>query len=734
MAVDQYETNKQSREFQAEQQSRLRTLWGRQDQEWARMELERTQAKNLEMFEATAAQLHEELATRSKRVYDTERKKYGATHEEALERQGDWLKAWYGVGEKEGIAPEDRFRGEVMRRIIQANPDAGEHLMLAAGRDPAAGKLVDKMRSVRSVGIVPRSKTNGVVTLWAEYNLTAPNRWGQTTGPATKGRTDSPDDEVDLIPVTTPMLTKFFGSGYTTSQTPMMELLRRQMEAQDGGYGSGKGPATEEEMAAQAGLTPKPKQTTAPTVEAAAPAQTPEQPAPAAPAAAEQPAPAAPAAPAAAPVVERGPEPPAQADEYGIMPGDRTTVGSNEFYDGFVDRKTVGRIRSAGRVLKDDWNDLTAEGKTAGERGAALNRLANDVILTPAAVVAQPEVDRLTRLASAGSGKAGEFVKGYFGVADVPTSAKDVNKLDPEATVTLSAARNGDTGAAPAATQETAPISAKQVVAASRSKRRVPFRHELYNAMTLTKAGYMSEEDLKSFARTGKLPSKVETQLVNVGNGVLVEARTDEAGNTSYKAMNFGGGEGNSPATTQEQQALYNLLQDRTKGYFDEDPRGQADLIGSIEGTYDLLGIPGKNSRDLAIRSDSTNLNLIQNGVRLLKGFNEDDIQVIDLWPGDYVPQINAGNLAVATVLGVKYAPGTKQAAYAIRDYTQDLRELVSSDGELVERTKEIEAQIEKAKREKIPLRVGGQIIKINPGDSDHEIRTKVFEAMIKSR
>lgn len=205
--VDRLETNRQVRSERKEQQSRLRTIWDRQDKQYERLQLEQMQHDNLVQFQAVTSGLMDEIAGQMEQVRkahaDAGRPEDGERAAEALST------AWFGNsnavnGKANGFV---RIANESVKRMIAANPQFGEHIALSLGFDAAAGPLVrDKTRPVSGAGFVP-----------AEFS---PDGEGFTTleidaitgkHPATVGRSSDPKDKIFQGRIDMSGLTKLFG-------------------------------------------------------------------------------------------------------------------------------------------------------------------------------------------------------------------------------------------------------------------------------------------------------------------------------------------------------------------------------------------------------------------------------------------------------------------------------------------------------------------------------------------
>jgi hypothetical protein len=584
-------------------------VWERQDELWAREELKYMQGQRREQLE-------------SEGVYQ-QAIDGGASEDAARQAQGKWLTDWYGPD------AEGAFFNEVLRRWGQADPEALEHLALSHGRDPAAGQLVNSLNPVANVGLVPPDVAGNNTKLFFEYNRT-----DGLTGPATKFRTDRPNDPLDFATARTAAMVKFFGAEFRTMQTPMIMRLRAQLDAQEGALqGNPRGNVPEAELNREARRTSAPTATEGTTSE-----------------------------------VTRGKRSTGgkkytinfstggsidtdNLEDFDLTPEDikgflspeeskrviaremelrggggkePTAEPTAEPTDLLLDQITdTSELNTADRneLFGSDVPDPSNPDFAAAAQGGplAVGRTAADKLFADAEEADRDTNRTLTDVGGAFTRTAGaanegmkiidgqvrkvrpgldEKPKGFDLVGAIerfvyPSSASEVSRAPGSENVDRSNAMADPEGTAekvPAATDETAQAPAQSVAAASRSKRRVPFRHELYNAATLVKGGYMAPEDFQTFARTGSLPTNTETQIFNIGNGVLAVARTDELGNVDIEAMQVAGGGGavNPEDVIKSRQALQNYMEDSLQTI--EDKAQRQEIINSSLLASQLLG------------------------------------------------------------------------------------------------------------------------------------------------
>ena len=190
-AVDEYETNKQRRAMMDEQMSWNRKLWGEQEKQWARDELDRYRTEKYAQFEA--------------RVQDVIN---SVPREEA--------NSWFSdENMKDGeITGFSKVTNQVLKEMIAEDPEFGEHIAQAYGQDPRAGALVNnKLHPVHSVGIHP---LQGV---WFQVNsVNGPQ-------PLTKFRTSQGNDPVYFGKTGLKELVKIFGPNASNSQMAITRQL-----------------------------------------------------------------------------------------------------------------------------------------------------------------------------------------------------------------------------------------------------------------------------------------------------------------------------------------------------------------------------------------------------------------------------------------------------------------------------------------------------------------------------
>jgi hypothetical protein len=152
-------------------------------------------------------------------------------HDEAKKRRkhaDDAIKYWTSPNPVIDGKPagEAMIVQEVVRRMMLADPEFGEFVMLKAKRDPAAGSLVDSRKPVQSLILLPPELSpTGELSIAAELN-----RKDGGTGGMTQFRTDRPNDPIDFVPVNASLAHEVFGTAYATGNSASLRLLRNTLE------------------------------------------------------------------------------------------------------------------------------------------------------------------------------------------------------------------------------------------------------------------------------------------------------------------------------------------------------------------------------------------------------------------------------------------------------------------------------------------------------------------------
>ncbi len=196
--VDQLETNRQARDDRKENRSRLHTLWEREDQKFEREELDRYRSEKLFEFDATMADVVREMEADDPGFLDVE-----------------------AAGGK--VAGFARVTNEVIRRMIEADPEFGEHVARALGLDPASGSLIrDPSKPVSGIGIIP-----GVLAPDGKGGLVVEVDSVNGPQPMTDNRSSAGNDPITMRQLGLKELVGIFGQGVRKNDILAAQQLRR---------------------------------------------------------------------------------------------------------------------------------------------------------------------------------------------------------------------------------------------------------------------------------------------------------------------------------------------------------------------------------------------------------------------------------------------------------------------------------------------------------------------------
>jgi hypothetical protein len=639
--VDQLETNRQLRSFREEEMSQTRKMWARADEEYEKAQLEKYQQEKLIEFNYELDNVISGVAA------DIQRLRSENKHKEADILENKWFTPnTFTDGEFRGVSLAVQ---EVTKKMQQRDPSFGEHVALAAGRDPAAGRLVNGKEPVANVFVVPPGASpTGEASLALEVN-----RSDGQLGPMTQNRTDAANDPIDFIPVNTQLMFKIFGPGFANNKMAGTRLLGtmfegpeqrgqpRAVEKPDATVtGAGSTTMSDEEFAAR---QDRETTTTAPPV-------------------------ATPPATIA---------PPEDQEEFIVEP----TVPSEE------ERARSLALRNRGR-LQDD-------------RGPAL-----DTTTTPVGTSGPPEeppYDLVGGLASAGGAlmDAGTAIAERLGLTSeavergtknrVAETVGTLNKIGHEVIVATTAPFgithvDSEEGKSIPVTNQAVDTAAKvketgvspsTVTAAERGNQEavdkitVPGNNESepsfiqrYNALSLARMGLVSQEELSRFARTGSWDEPAEWKLNLAANGQYVmwtsegDMRTGFLPGAAEAANAEAAAKGRRDLLVDRGRAL-DLAEQQAAYYFEEDDeRGFDAFMRGMEEVFEVTGIDDNSLPNLLGRSSSENVASIARSYRLVRMFDEDLAQNLLDGTGDFNPlpgsdmklPVTGGNLAIGIV------------------------------------------------------------------------------------
>ena len=222
--VEMNRVSKQNRAIQLENQSRVRTLWDRQDQQYERLQLDQYRADKLAEFDAVLADI--------------------------MTKNSDEIEARTGKdGEMDG---QTWAYNEALKRMTSQDREFGEHFAKAVGINAADGDFVrDKSAPISAVGALgAKDSPNGKASVWFEVD----GVYGMQ--PLTKGRSARADDEVDFREVGMQEMVQVFGKGVLTNDLRVAALIREAVGGNEytgdptGGRGEKEGKPTPKERVA----------------------------------------------------------------------------------------------------------------------------------------------------------------------------------------------------------------------------------------------------------------------------------------------------------------------------------------------------------------------------------------------------------------------------------------------------------------------------------------------------
>jgi hypothetical protein len=716
--VDQLETNRQLRSFREEEMSQARKEWAHQDEEWAREANQRRQAKYAAAFESTTVSVMEEVDMQvQEQLRLADEADAAGRHDEAKKRRkhaDEAIKYWTSPNPVIDGKPagEAMIVQEVVRRMMLADPEFGEFVMLKAKRDPAAGSLVDSRKPVQSLILLPPELSpTGELSIAAELN-----RKDGGTGGMTQFRTDRPNDPIDFVPVNASLAHEVFGTAYATGNSASLRLLRNTLEEPAGTTArtdpsrpvtgasaeQAAGTTTGQEAAAGGGKEQTGGEQTIATGE-----ETYNR------------------------YQSRGDEseleqpqtwqgqshfqpPPGRED---VVPGGSdmgTRTGAQGDRGPAIDTRPTPS--TAGQGMNPAYEPLppTKFGETVKEAlspateaaGRALERgkEAFDMIGGPEAVENVKGLGRHFNI----EGIKRELTGQRQGtVMDSPvvqaighlTYGPNWKSSPAEADVSpseINAAAQGDQ-----AKQEkiSAPSDDRQVMQAAQVvtqpvRGRRPSWLQQYSAIGLKNLGVINEEQLMRYAKTSSFDEAARWRVENLGTGQLFYWREDlgpASGQLyeaplSQRAMLEAAGEQSAERLKQAEairDSIRQQIEDNPQNWFQKDGKGQfiynrrnaGTLLNIIEEYYKALGIPQWDDR----RTTDVELNYLAKGLEMVRDYDESDLPGINWNPwNDNNLEETAFNVAVARHLApLNYSKAENTTA--LDDYIKSLTPQVRS-------------------------------------------------------
>lgn len=476
--VDQLETNRQQRAFAEENMSQMRKMWARADEEYEQKQLDRYRAEKLHELDYYLQTISQEVGAQVEQLRQTDPAKADAL-----------AKEWFTTKTlKDGkVVGVSKAMNEALKRMQQRDPEFGEHLMLAGGRDPGAGSLVNGRAPVVSVGLVPAGASpTGQDALVAELN-----RNDGTTGPLTQNRTDSDNDPIDFVNITPQLLFKAFGPGWADNSLAIGRLMQSMWQGPP--TGNFRADTTKPDATAQTTAGGGKEQTAPPPQPTGGVSRVEGE-----------------SFDTADFDPEFRPEPPTDTRNP-LLPS-----------SGMTARERGEKIRS----------DAVRDIKNAGELLTTPNEVIDQIVrpVREARIVLQKTIADWGK-------KVGGFYGGLLNIGGEEIPAVGKPATTPKEVSEATAAMGGKTSDVshkgvtenPQRATEVAPAPANNGVAQNMAqsvtqptRTRRPTIPQLMNAASLAKMGVIDQQSLQRYARTGSWDEPSKKQLVGLGNGQFV--------------------------------------------------------------------------------------------------------------------------------------------------------------------------------------------------------------------
>jgi hypothetical protein len=648
-AVDQLETNRQRRDFLEQQQE-----FAVEEQSWRRK------------AEKRADDLYEQLKLKDYRHQKAA--EFSALTDDIMAKVTAQIDAAEAAGDTEtvkqlretwfvGPGAQANLINEAWKQQIARDPTFGEHLSFAFGKDAAAGRLVqDPSKPISAAGFaMPEQGGEGHPGgVWFGVNSV------NGMQPMTEFRTSADGDPIFFGQPGMAELVKVYGDSATTDEFRIMAVLRagvggdqptgQPIEANKvaANVQSGNTAAVNPNAGNTAGIPAEEQERNLAELrerqrKAAAERQ------------------AAQSARATEPV-----EQPVVTEEEARSIGQQVELGlvepppSRRVVD--VSGSNLDKRYAGDTVDTSPPTDQFSSGTEIGSAGLGATLLKN-------AGIAAENI-------AAGTKKAIDFIRGWQVVntpegeavattTAAPENAAQINQAAQEKggpTAKEMAATAPETGqankvAAPADNQVAAQVATS--LAATSGTRRRPPPEEVYKAYMMQKAGFIELEDVMRFKQTGSFSEPVERKFHNMGKGQFVVTQNGTpVASGSVPGFEDEDDSGNE-AALKAQQSMFNYLQDRTSGFFEDDPRGQAAYISAAEGAMTILGFPGNTEAGINARANPDVQNSLARAGRFTRYYDQDTAQNLFEGTGDFNPlpgsdykiaSDNPGALAIAYV------------------------------------------------------------------------------------
>jgi len=654
-AVDRLETRRQLRSERAEQQSRLRTLWDRADQQFEREELDRYRNDQLVKFNAQSRTLMDEISEEGIAV-EKRALAGGAPEGAASQARTNYVESFFtNNGVEDGkLVGFNKFANEVLKRMIEIDPSFGEHIALSVGVDPTAGKYVNKRDPVTGAVIVPPElDPAGVGGISVMVNT------GEGPQPVTNDRSNRPTDLVDIRSVGLSEMTNIFGEGLLTNDVAIARQIREATGIKPTGTPSAKLDKARSGQQERTDDVPPPVED-------------------------EFDGPYAPGTSRGEGTVEERTERAALAEDQEILDAVTPQYESPEdvtVFDAVKDSLTMPATARGLAAAADAVADaaITVPGALSFNSEHAMNAfkdfsyfVANGVnkilgvggeeLSRENAAKNKVEARKVERAAKQASVRTEAATK----ASDVPTprSTYNPNKLasDPKAV-------------ANAALQ--APLLTEQgVVSAANATLRVqgkPRFYDMVNAVSLMKMNIITPQQMMNFADTGQYnaAAKAQLNLVTDAKSGITTVFRDGVPSGQFRT---GLGTANEPGDVlKQEEQIFDLQSKFLEGnWVDRDgkviPGLRQNTMNALNTALDLLGAPKAGERGYEVRGSRSMLNSMQVGIDMVRNFDPDVSQKFDLafWTD---PEINSNNAAVGFLLDQHGVTNSDSQNRALYDY-----------------------------------------------------------------
>lgn len=693
--VDNLETNRQNRAFRDEQQSQLRKVWQRGDDEYARQEKARMQGEFRDLY----SNIH----------------------------RGVILNAPEGEEGAAFLGNANKVQNEVLKQMIQARPDFGEALALSMGLDAADGPLIsDRTRPVTGAGIDPGGRGVAVTV----------NSVNGPDVPATVNRTAADNDPVWFGQPTTATMVDLMGPEFMTSDAQEFQMFRKLMESE----GQSGDPFSEVRAAGESkrsGMTRDEQiayDAESEAIDSAAAGGT----GGTAKTAGDQ---------SAADTADVADTPP--AEDQSQLTEEQRLARIADLDKQLAAVRTEDEVQTVKASLRESMSDETSPWSSriaAGARllvadmttaiydfenrrlqvvGYATDSFVGDQINRAGGFVADvvqeavtgkvPEThgakldDKMRALfeseseAIASDDYSGKgTTAGAYSINDVRGSGNNPN--DYSRGKVSEPGEDAGRAMVRAPYPESSEAAEKMVQSVSNSKK--PSIPDLYNAFSLAKVGRITNEQLFNYARTGKLDAQTgsaDWQIFDRGatGGLVAVDRNDPRNMAQLIAPTASANEPDPAARLRMQEAIAASVDRQAKPEFSfqgrVDDRAYQQFINAYEDIAAAYNIPPDN---LSLATP-TQINQLAKGARFVQRFDEDDLQFFDFKFGDFSVPFTAGNVALGAMLSGTGITDQDTAAYALRTYLRDVRPVSNlDDANFVERMRVNEMNIQQQYRD----------------------------------